>query len=189
MKNSLKFWNLLPWLLIILGSLLLAFRLFLKSKKDQTVGPVVTVEPEEEIEDEPSKEQRIVNHFKIIRDTLPAQYNDDMVKVLTAQAMHESGNFTSRLYKEQNNMFGMRHPTVRETLSLRDEKGYALFATLEDSVKDMELYFKEFSIPAKHATVAAYVKMIKAKGYFEDQYVPYFNAVRSHYNKVKSLVQ
>ena len=188
MKKSLKFWNLLPWLLITLGSLLFGFRLYLNSrKKDQEEDHVPTVE--EPDEPEPNKEQRVINHFKIIRDTLPSQYNDDVVKMITAQAIHETGNFTSRLYKDQNNLFGMRHPQVRETLSTASNNNYATFASLSDSVKDLMLYFKEFNIPAKHEKVADYVKILKSKGYFEDGYVDYFNAVRSHYNKVKALVQ
>ena len=191
MKNSLTFWAILPVLLIIAGVSLLTGRVLIKSRtNDQTVdteAEVITDEPDDE--PEPSKEARIVNHYKIIRKVLPDTVTDEFAKILTAQAMHETGNFTSRLYREQNNMFGMRHPQVRETLSTEDRNGYANFATLENSVEDLLLYFKEFNLKPTFKTPSEYVKAIKSKGYFEALYLTYFNAVRSHLSKVKHLVQ
>lgn len=195
MRKRLNFWSLFPVLLIILGVLLLIFRALIRKATGTTQEEEITDEDaqdvtEEDDEPEPSKEQRILNHYKIIRDVLPKTFTDDQAKILTAQAMHETGNFTSRLYKEQNNMFGMRHPILRQTKSVKEQNGFATFASLEDSVSDLLLYFDEFGIKPKDWTkVNEYVKIIKQRGYFTDDYLPYFNAVRSHYLKVKELVQ
>lgn len=198
MRKRLNFWTIFPILLIIFGVLLLIFRGIIKRMGNQE--PIedqeaddVTDEDEPDDEPEPSKEQRILNHYKIIRENLPKDFTDDQAKVITAQAMHETGNFTSRLYREQNNLFGMRHPILRETLSLKEKNGFATFADLGDSVKDLLLYYQAFDIKPKSwqglKAVSDYVRIIKSKGYFTDDYLPYFNAVRSHYLKVKELVQ
>lgn len=198
MRKRLTFWNIFPVLLIILGILLLIFRALIKRATSGTTEAEIEDQEAEEVtqdedEPEPSKEQRILNHYKIIRDSLPKEFTDDQAKILTAQSMHETGNFTSRLYREQNNMFGMRHPIVRDTLSIKENNGFATFADLSDSVKDLILYFKEFDIKPKDwqglKAVSDYVRIIKSKGYFTDDYLAYFNAVRSHYLKVKELVQ
>lgn len=181
-------------LLIIFGILLLIFQVIVKRKKQavqETGSPETngTDEPDS-YEPEPDKEQRVINHYKIIRANLPANISDDVAKMITAQAMHETGIFTSRLYKDQNNLFGMKHPEIRETLSLERRNGFATFASLDDSVKDLLLYYKEFNLnPSKWKEVHEMVKEIKNKGYFEELFLPYFNAVRSHYNTVKSLIQ
>ena len=193
MKKSLNFWSILPALLIISGVLLLIFQVLIKRRK-ATGGTPDTVEPDPEpdqddLADEPDKEQRIINNYKIIRKNLPESVSDDVAKMITAQAMHETGIFTSRLYQEQNNMFGMKHPEIRETLSIERRNGFATFGSLDDSVKDMLLYYAEFKLKPNWKEVHTFVKEIKNKGYFEAPFLSYFNATRSHYNTVKSLIQ
>jgi len=140
-------------------------------------------------EPEPTREERIKTHYKLIRSVLPPVYSNDVAMMITAQAMHETGIFTSRLYREQNNLFGMRHPTIRETLSVEERNQFATFANLEDSVRDLLLYFKEFSIGTRFKDVNEYVKTLKSKGYFTDNYINYFNPVRTYYNQLKELIQ
>ncbi|MCK5546059.1 MAG: glucosaminidase domain-containing protein [Rhodospirillaceae bacterium] len=153
---------------------------------------------EVEAEEPLTREARIINNYKVIRGELPTNIKDEFVKMLTAQAMHETGVFTSKLYLEQNNLFGMTQPTIRETLSVGGRNGWANFANLEDSAKDLLLYFKEFNInPAdkafleteRHRGVNAYLKLIKAQGYFEQDYMGYYNAVKKHLSTVKGLIQ
>lgn len=198
MKKSLGFWTIFPALLIISGVLLLIFRVLLKRLKAKQTGQTTDEEitdveevkdPEPEEEPAKTKEGRIIENYMTIRNNLPGDYSDDVAKMITAQAMHETGIFTSRLYKEQNNLFGMRHPVVRETLSTGEKGGYANFKTRADSVRDLILYFKEFKAPAKYESINDYVKMLKGNGYFTDNYVNYFNPVRTYYNQLKELIQ
>jgi len=195
MKKSFNFLTLLPVFLIISGILLLIFRVLIARRSTLNNQPTEqnTDEPDdiqpEDLKEELSPDQTVVNHYQLIRKVLPPELSDDFVKMVTAQAMHETGNFKSRLYREQNNMFGMRHPTIRDTKSIGMLNDYANFADLDDSVRDLVLYWKEFNYPLKYKDVAAYVKQLKSHGYFTAGYVPYFNAVRSHYNRVVSLIQ
>jgi len=200
MKKSLKFWSIFPALLIISGVLLQIFRVMIKRKKDSETtepGPITDESEEVEEEEEPyNKEQSIINHYAIVRKNLPDSYSDNIAKVITAQAIHETNFFTSRLYREQNNLFGMRQPIARETLSTGSNNGWATFASPDQSVQDLVLYFKEFKIdPSKMKAeqpkllVNQYVKTIKNSGYFTEEFLPYMNAVYSHYKTVQNLIQ
>lgn len=60
--------------------------------------------------------------------------------VTLAQAILESGNFTSKIAKENNNLFGMRLPKSRETTAVGQKKGYARYLSWKDSVKDFKLW-------------------------------------------------
>lgn len=61
-------------------------------------------------------------------------------EIVFAQAILESGHFRSRLFKSNNNIFGMRRARKRETLSKSSKKGYAYFETWQDCVKDYKIY-------------------------------------------------
>lgn len=64
------------------------------------------------------------------------------VDIVLAQAILESGTFTSRIFKTKNNMFGMRVAKVRQTTAL-DKKtyhGYATYASWMDCVRDYKFY-------------------------------------------------
>ena len=86
-------------------------------------------------------------------------------------------------------MFGMIQPNIRETLSTGEKRGFANFASMEDSVKDLYLYFKEFNIKPTYKDSKDYVKDIRQAGYFTAPFIDYHNAVRSHLATVKSLIQ
>jgi len=194
MKKSLTFWNIFPALLIIVGVLWLIFLIGIKRKQaEPDENDIEEPDRDDTVDDEEpevDRETRIINHYKIIRGELPDTIPDITAKILTAQAMLETGVFTSRLYKEQNNLFGMRQPTIRETTSTGPGyKGFANFATLEDSVQDLLLYFKEFNLKPTWKEPAVFVKAIKAQGYFEEPYIGYFNNIRKHLAKVKALIQ
>lgn len=63
-------------------------------------------------------------------------------EVVFAQALLETGNFTSRLFKQNNNLFGMRVPSKRSTVAknVKNKKSYAKYSTWQESVVDYALY-------------------------------------------------
>ena len=63
--------------------------------------------------------------------------------IVYKQAVLETGHFKSNMFKNNNNLFGMKHPNVRETTSLGPKNGHANYSTWIESVKDMVL-FQEF---------------------------------------------
>ena len=193
MKKSLTFWNIFPVSLIIAGVLLLIFQSLIKRKREEKEDPD-TIDTDHEIvaeeeEDPVSREQKVRNNYQAIRKAAPPGVKDEFIKILTAQAMHETGNFTSRLYLEQNNLFGMGHPIIRETTSLGDVRGFANYATLEDSVTDMLLWLTEFNLKPTYTDSKDYVKDIRQNGYFTAPFIDYHNALRKHLTIVKNLIQ
>ena len=61
--------------------------------------------------------------------------------VVFAQAVIESAHFTSDVFKSENNLFGMKHPARRQTLSEgKAESGYASYDSWTTSVEDYKLW-------------------------------------------------
>ena len=65
-------------------------------------------------------------------------------EVAFAQAKLETGNFTSVVFKHNHNMFGMRHPRVRQTCSLGNMGYYACYDHWIYSVWDYELLYQYY---------------------------------------------
>ncbi len=65
----------------------------------------------------------------------------DHWRVVLAQAIVESGwNFDSYLFRHTNNFIGMRIPYARESTRVGSFKGYSVYATWKDCVKDIKLW-------------------------------------------------
>ena len=84
---------------------------------------------------------------KFSPDKLKQSLKDLNVKfphIVYAQAQVETGNFTSKIFKENNNLFGMREATVRPSTNKGTEHGHAYFETWYDSVLDYALYQAQY---------------------------------------------
>lgn len=129
---------------------------------------------------------KLTTESRITRKFLECGYDSATIQVFIAQAKFESGNFTNKLSKEHNNLFAMRHPRVRPTKSLgpharaEGRKGYASFATIEDSVEDFILYLEFCKYPPKITDVDQYTKLLKKKKYFESSTIKYSRGIK-HY--------
>jgi hypothetical protein len=60
--------------------------------------------------------------------------------VAMAQSMLETGYFKSGIFLDNNNLFGMKHPRQRQTLSKGPNRGHASFENWQDSVKDYKMW-------------------------------------------------
>ncbi len=74
-------------------------------------------------------------------------YGNISVKLLYSQAWHETGNFSSQVYNENKNIFGMRHPSKRKTLSQGSQHGHARYKSVKDSIVDYFYRQENFRIP------------------------------------------
>lgn len=122
-------------------------------------------------------EQRIIQQLYF--NNVP----EPMCELIVAQAKLESGKFTNKLSREGNNVFSMRHPSKRPTLSLgpllRAEGRccYAAFSSIETAVDDYILYMKHFNVPDTFVTTRDYARYLKSKGYYECSVEQYTNAL------------
>ena len=61
-------------------------------------------------------------------------------EIIIAQAYIESTHFTSPVWNENNNMFGMRLPQSRFTLAIGENLKHAVYKNWKDCVKDRLIY-------------------------------------------------
>jgi hypothetical protein len=69
--------------------------------------------------------------------------NIEHPEIAIAQAMIESGHFTSNIFKSNNNPFGMKFPEQRKTLASSKKLGHAFYNHWTDAVKDYKLWQTE----------------------------------------------
>ena len=61
-------------------------------------------------------------------------------EVVIAQSIEESGWYKSDIFKENNNPFGMKKPSIRTTTATGENRGHATYSNWRDSVKDYKLW-------------------------------------------------
>lgn len=64
--------------------------------------------------------------------------------IVLAQAQIESGNFSSPIFKENHNMFGMREAEVRANLARGTRRKHAFYDTWKESLYDYALYYSTY---------------------------------------------
>lgn len=83
-----------------------------------------------------SEQINFEDSVSIVLKNLRAAHPDIILK----QARIESGNFTSKVYRENNNMFGMKYPRKRPTVAIGENRGYAVYNTWQEGVLDYVLW-------------------------------------------------
>ena len=105
----------------------------------------------------------------------------ETAKMITAQAAHESGNFTSDIFRFNNNPFGMKLAKERFTSAIGERKGHALYASIEEAVKDYWYYYQAKNYPMFWKDIDTFIETLKMKGYFEAPLSVYMKAVKYFY--------
>jgi len=91
-------------------------------------------------------------------------YSGRVADFAICQAAHETGFFTSDLLLRADNAFGMRPANVRPQPRIGVDNGYAVYATLKDSVRDYFDRQRAFHIPNTNDP-AEYIAATVASGY------------------------
>lgn len=123
------------------------------------------------------------NIYSVYQIALLLTNDTNVAQYFAAIAAHETGNFTSDVYRENHNLFGMRLPKQRDTTAIGENRGYAVYNEDSDSIKDLLLWFAYSNTdPGKFDSPDAIVKFMKEKGYFEASEKTYATAVKKWYN-------
>lgn len=102
-----------------------------------------------------------------------------------AVSRYETGNYTSNLYDNYNNLFGMRYPLIRDTTSYGSTpSGFAKYYTTEDSIKDLILYMQEFNYPKRFNSFYDQISFMKDKGYYGESLDYYYSGAKTVYDKL-----
>jgi hypothetical protein len=115
---------------------------------------------------------------KIKRTLTQSGYSPNLAKWWAAVSDHETGTWTSNLYRNAHNLFGMKQPLSRPTLSVgATSSGFASFNNDQQSIDDLLLYLNEFNYPKDFLSLDDFIAFMKTKRYFEDRYENYYNSV------------
>ena len=115
----------------------------------------------------------------IFRLLISAGFNKRYAQWITAQAAHETANFTSPIYQENFNAFGMKY--MGQKTAPGEKNGYAYYDDHPGSVADYKRLFKSYGFVSL-GTVDSFVKLLKDKKYFEAGIPEYLTAVKYFLN-------
>lgn len=68
------------------------------------------------------------------------ELNIPFPEIVFAQAKLESNNFKSKIFKENNNLFGMKKASVRSTTAMGEQYNHAIYESWKESVLDYALW-------------------------------------------------
>lgn len=86
------------------------------------------------------------------------------------QIKHETAHLTSRICKQDNNLFGMKYPQKRKTVAIGRDKSMAVYKTWQDSILDYAIWqgcfysegdYYEFLKSHGYATDTRYIEKLK----------------------------
>ena len=105
---------------------------------------------------------------------------------IIAQAKHETANFTSNVYKRDNNMFGMklalrRPQNATKGLASPEPEPYKYYARFEsdsESMRDFINWLRFNRFPTNVTGVDQYAQLMKDKGFYGDSVENYTRALR-----------
>ena len=88
-------------------------------------------------------------------------------RIIFFQAVLETGSFTSVIFEENNNLFGMKLPRVRQTTAIDENRGHAVYNNWVDSVDDYILWYNYVT---RNRDYKDYLQFLVYIGYAEDPY-------------------
>ena len=114
---------------------------------------------------------------------------DLLCKLIVAQAKHETANYTSSIFKKNNNLFGYKW--VGQSIATKGSPApanegdyYAKYKTAKDSVIEIIKWIlrrqKEGKFPADLSTIKTpgqYAELLKRSGYYGDKLSTYTNSL------------
>lgn len=132
------------------------------------------------------------NPIAVIKTILPeAGLDSRNVRFWIAVSAHETAYdnsyqtpFTSPVFKENNNLFGMRLASGNTT-AIGSNLGHAVYSSLSDSAKDLVLYFERLKWTTRNFdSIESLCAEMKRKGYFTADLNEYTTGVNYWYKKL-----
>lgn len=108
----------------------------------------------------------------------------NLYPLILAQSKLETANFTSNVYRNNNNLFGMNVPTKRPFLGERGSPSpeggiYAKYKNDLTSVRDYVEWLRYTKFPTYSMTPETFVNQMKQRGYFTASESGYLKALKS----------
>lgn len=114
-----------------------------------------------------------------------AGLSDLLAMFAAAQSAHETNGYTSKIFKSNNNAFGMKF--AGQSTAIGTKNGYANYLNLEESVADFCVWWmkhrnKLLSLPLFVNDLEGYVRFLKNQDYFEADESEYLKGCKYFYN-------
>lgn len=85
-----------------------------------------------------------ISHENTFSEELLKEYIDELnipfPEIVFAQAKLESNNFKSKIFRENNNLFGMKKASIRSTTASGEQYNHAVYESWKESVLDYALW-------------------------------------------------
>lgn len=161
LENELSFdqiarFIIITLLIVVIGAFTILFlEQNQKDKQHKEVAPIIENEQSIKLFDE------VYDYIFELRLNYP--------DIVMAQCIEESGSFTSKLFIEGHNCFGMKVPSTRPTLAVGTMMGHARFKSWKDCIIDYAIWQSTFCRRLTRDEYFAYLDRIYAEkqGYSE----------------------
>ena len=104
-------------------------------------------------------------------------YNFKFPHIVMAQSMLETGHFTSVIFKENNNLFGMKQARVRLNVAKGTNRGHAYYSGWTESVTDYALYY------------ASYLRKLNTEKEYYEYLSKHYAEDKTYVSKLKAMVK
>lgn len=112
-------------------------------------------------------------YSQIYNEVKRFNFPDLLANMIAAQAVHETGNFTSAIFLDCNNAFGYK--AVSSSVACSSHPDYKAYPTIEQSADEIVSWIKrrqsEGNFPSDLNSIQSpsdYAYYLKYNGYFED---------------------
>lgn len=131
-----------------------------------------------------SQKKMITQLFEIF--TLKLGLPAEAARTFISQAAHETGYFSSNVFKNANNLFGIKAHSrkIQGKKENTDYNGYAVYENIEASCRDaVDLARRRNTIKAA-GSVYTFVVALKETRYFEASVTEYLNGILAAHKKL-----
>lgn len=175
-KNNINFHKINAKIILIVFVFILSLIYFsgYNSGKKSELGNLLPSESELIIVN-PSNTNRQFTQEKMIQ--LMMDLNIKFPHIVMSQSIIETGHFQSKIFKENNNLFGMRQAQTRINTAKGTQYNHAYYDTWQESVYDYAFYQSRYL--GNIRTEEEYLNYL-SRSYAEDP---------TYISKVKSLIQ
>lgn len=132
------------------------------------------------------------SHKTIIKPTYTDVWNELNIvgvkwpEIAFAQAVLESGHFKSVVYRNNNNLFGMKLARKRETVANGTKMGYATYENWQASILDYKMYQDYILEKRKIENKNQYIGYIKNTYSESSNYMVLLNKIMKNFSYIVS---
>ena len=128
------------------------------------------------------KSQDPITHIGLYNEIL--EQGLEFPDIVFAQAILESAHFKSKVFEENNNIFGMKVAKKRQTSSIGSRNGFSVYISWQDSVVDY-YYYQEMLLNNRKMTREEYFNYLD-RNYSESNY--YSKKLKDIINRYKKIL-